>query len=120
MYRFNVVNNDLAVIRAVIDVLDESRLAEFERIRMQSGLVRISYGPNCDTAKAKRYWAEGLGIEYDRVEMAGKAEPQKRAAYGSCMFTVNDVLLRRVMDLILGRVYAQLFDSGGIYRPSNR
>jgi hypothetical protein len=51
MYRFSVVNNDLAVIKAVVDVLDESRLARFNDIKMKGGLVRISYGPHCDIGR---------------------------------------------------------------------
>ena len=109
MYRFNVVNNDLAVIKSVIRVLDESNLAKFEEVKGRGGLVRISYGPNCDTREARRFWAVGLDIEIGNVEIAQKPEPQKRAIHGSCMFTINDVLLRRVMDLIADYVYTQQF-----------
>lgn len=119
MYRFNVVNNDLEVIKVVIRVLDESKLAKFDDVKSESGLIRISYGPYCDVAKARRYWAEGLGVDAAKIRMADKAEPQKRALYGSCMFTLNDVILRRVVDLIAVRVYAQLFGSNVARALSN-
>jgi hypothetical protein len=119
MYRFSVVNNDLAVIKAVIVVLDESRVARFDDIKTKGGLTRISYGPYCNVRRARKYWAEGLGITISKVEMARKAEPQKRARMGSCMFTLNDVLLRRIMDLIAERVHTQLFDAGSSDFPLN-
>lgn len=109
MYRFCVVNNDLAVIKAVIRVLNESGLAKFDEIKGKNGLIRISYGPSCDTGEAWRYWAEGLGIDASRVQMAKEAQPQKRAPRGSCMLTLNDVLLRRVVDLVAENVYDKLF-----------
>ncbi len=114
MYRFNVVNNDLAVIKSVIDVLNESGLARFNDVRKKGGLIRISYGPNCDTGVARKFWSEGLGVDISRVEMSKKAEPQKRALRGSCMLTLNDVILRRVMDLIAARVFHQLFDGNTV------
>jgi hypothetical protein len=109
MYRFCVVNNDPKVIRAVIEVLDNSGLAKFESVKSKSGLVRISYGPNCDMKAARKFWSSELGMNLLSVEMAKNAEPQKRALHGSCMFTINDVLLRRVMDLIADEVYMDLF-----------
>ena len=119
MYRFCVVNNDIDVIKAVVDVLDESKLAEFDDIKVKGGLIRISYGPHCNIEKARRYWAEGLGIENYRVKLARKAEPQKRALMGSCMLTLNDVLLRRILDLVAARVYRQLFDFNTSEFPLN-
>ncbi len=109
IYRFNIVNNDLEVIQAVIRILDESGLAVFDEYRLRPGLIRISYGPYCDTWKARRHWARGLGIPLAKVEISKRPEPQKRARFGSCMFTLNDVLLRRVMDLIAQRVHFILF-----------
>jgi len=109
MYRFNVVNNDLEVIRAVIQVLDESGLAAFSGLKSRPGLIRISYGPHCNKTQARRYWAKGLGIPLTCVKMAREAEPQKRARFGSCMFTLNDVLLRRIVDLVALQVYSTLF-----------
>jgi hypothetical protein len=109
MYRFKVVNNDLEVIQAVIRVLDESGLAAYEEVKVRPGLIRISYGPHCDIARARRHWAKGLGVPLSSVEVAKHPEPQKRAPFGSCMLTLNDVLLRRVIDLIAQRTYSILF-----------
>jgi hypothetical protein len=113
MYRFSVVNNDPSVIRAVIKVLDESGLARFEDVKARGGLIRISYGPFCDKKEAKMFWARELGVNSKSVELARQAEPQKRAIHGSCTFTLNDVLLRRMMDLIADSVQANLF-SGSV------
>lgn len=109
MYRFMVVNNDPVVLRAVIRVLDESGLEPFDRMKRRPGVFRISYGPSCDPQKAQGFWARELGVETKGVSLLGKAEPQKRARNGSCMLTINDVLLRRVFDLVAESVCVRLF-----------
>ncbi|MDA4127572.1 MAG: hypothetical protein OK452_10305 [Thaumarchaeota archaeon] len=109
MYRFYVVNNDYLVIRAVVRVLDESRLERWEHMKNRNGLVRISYGPACDKSEVRKYWAEKLGMPGRDIDLAAHAEPQKRARYGSCMLTMSDVLLRRVVDLIAQLVYETMF-----------
>jgi hypothetical protein len=83
IYRFNVVNNDLEVIQAVIRVLDESGLAAYEEVKVRTGSIRTSYGPHCDIARARRHWAEGLGVPLSSVEVAKHPEPQKRAPFGT-------------------------------------
>jgi hypothetical protein len=115
MYRICVVNNDFSgVIRAVMGVLDSSGLERWENMRSRGGLIRISYGPRGNPSELKKYWADKIGLPEDAIILASHPEPQKRARYGSCMLTINDVLLRRVADLIAEGVWASLFNNDAI------
>lgn len=109
MYRFAVVNNDPSIIRAVMEVLANSRLINFGNIKRK--FIRITYGFQTETNGLADYWAKELGVPLEIIDIARTPHHLKKARYGSCTLIISDVLLRRIIDLLADRIAKSLFIS---------
>jgi len=111
MYRFAVVNNDPSIIRAVMNVLANGRLVDFDKIKGK--FIRITYGFQSEKDSLADYCAKQLDVPLKVIDIAETPHHLKKARYGSCTLIISDVLLRRVFDLLAVHIVRSLFRGNG-------